>query len=49
MITSELPHVDHRLQHVLSYFSANRIESIYRQRVMYDIIRLLSIPNDDIR
>lgn len=49
MITSALPHNDHRLQHVLSYFSANRIDLIYRQRAMYDIIRLTSIPNDDIR
>lgn len=49
IITSALPHNDHRLQHVLSYFSANRIDTIYRQRVMYDIIRLLPIPNDDIR
>jgi hypothetical protein len=49
IITSALPHNDYRLQHVLSYFSANRIDLIYRQRVMYDIIRLTSIPNDDIR
>lgn len=49
MITSALPKTDYRLQHVLSYFSANRVELIYRQRAMYDIIRLTSIPNDDTR
>ncbi|CAF3634590.1 unnamed protein product [Rotaria sordida] len=49
IITSALPHNDYRLQHVLSYLSANRVESIYRQRVMYDIIRLATFPNDDIR
>jgi len=49
MIISALPHNDYRLQHILSYFSANRIDMIYRQRVMYDIIRLLPISNDDIR
>jgi hypothetical protein len=49
MITSALPYTDYRLQHVLSFFSANRIDLLYRQRAMYDIIRLTSIPNDDIR
>jgi hypothetical protein len=49
MITSALPHTDYRLQHILSFLSSNRIEIIYRQRAMYDIIRLTSIPNDDIR
>ncbi|CAF3845140.1 unnamed protein product [Rotaria magnacalcarata] len=49
IIASTLAHNDYRLQHVLSYFSVNRIEMIYRQRVMYDIIRLLPISNDDIR
>ena len=49
MITSALPHTDYRLQHILSYFTANRIDLTYRQRAMYDIIRLTSIPNDDIR
>ncbi|CAF4829872.1 unnamed protein product, partial [Rotaria socialis] len=49
IITSTLPHNEYRLQHVLSYFSVNRIEMIYRQRVMYDIIRLLPVSNDDIR
>ncbi|CAF4151954.1 unnamed protein product, partial [Adineta steineri] len=49
IITSALPHNDLRLQHILSYFSANRVELIYRQRAIYDIIRLTSIPNDDIR
>ncbi|CAF3727151.1 unnamed protein product [Rotaria sp. Silwood1] len=49
IIASALPHNDYRLQHVLSYFSANRIDIIYRQRIMYDIIRLLPISNDDIR
>ncbi|CAF1020451.1 unnamed protein product [Adineta ricciae] len=49
IITSALPHNDYRLQHVLSYFSANRVGTIYRQRAMYDIIRLTSIPNDDTR
>jgi hypothetical protein len=49
VITSALPHNDHRLQHILSYLSANRIDLLYRQRVMYDIIRLLPISHDDIR
>lgn len=49
MITSALPHNDYRLQHVLSYFSANRVDLIYRQRVMFDILRLATVPNDDIR
>ena len=48
-ITSALPYHDYRLQHILSYLSANRINMLYRQRVMYDIIRLLPISNDDIR
>ncbi|CAF3719635.1 unnamed protein product [Rotaria sordida] len=49
IITSALPYHDYRLQHVLAYLSANRIDMIYRQRVIYDIIRLLPISNDDIR
>ncbi|CAF3325058.1 unnamed protein product [Rotaria socialis] len=49
MITSALPHNDYRLQHILSFLSVNRVDSIYRQRVMYDIIRLTTFPNDDIR
>ena len=49
MITSALPHRDLRLQHILSYFSANRIDPIYQQRVMYDILRLTPVPNDDLR
>ena len=49
MITSALPHHDLRLQHILSYFSANRIAPLYQQRVMYDILRLTPIPNDDHR
>jgi hypothetical protein len=49
MITLTLPHHDYRLQHILSYLSANRIDIIYRKRVMYDIIRLLPNTNDDIR
>ena len=49
MVTSALPHLDYRLQHVLSYLSANGYDIIYQQRAMYDIIRLLPGPNDDIR
>lgn len=49
IITSALPYSDHRLQHILSYLSVNRIDMFYRQRVMYDIIRLLPISNDDIQ
>ena len=49
MLTSALPYHDHRLQHILSYFSVNRTESIYRQRVMHDILRLTPVPNEDIR
>lgn len=48
-VTSLLPHKDHRLQHILSYCSTNRIDKIYRQRVMFDIIRLLPLSTDDIR
>jgi hypothetical protein len=44
-----LTYQDQRLEHVLVYFSATNIDRIYRQRVMLDIIRLLSISNGDIR
>lgn len=49
MIASTLLHQDLRLQHVLVYFSANRIEQIYRQRLVLDLIRLSSIPQEETR
>ncbi|CAF1147249.1 unnamed protein product [Adineta steineri] len=49
LITSALPHHDYRLQHILLYLSANHIDIIYRQRVMYDIIRVLPNSNNNIR
>ncbi|CAF4499634.1 unnamed protein product, partial [Didymodactylos carnosus] len=48
-ITSELPQVDRRLSHFITYLTANRIDNIYKQRAMYDIIRLIPHSNDDIR
>ncbi|UJR30705.1 hypothetical protein I4U23_018225 [Adineta vaga] len=48
-LLSQLPQRDYRLEHILSYFVANRTDVIYQQRVMLDIIRLLPIDDNDIR
>ncbi|CAF0892278.1 unnamed protein product, partial [Didymodactylos carnosus] len=48
-ITSDLPQTDHRLSHFITYLSANRVDNIYKQRALIDIIRLIQLSNDDIR